>query len=104
MSTGHTLAEQAISRVQPEAQHTQGEWNAVIYGGWDAPRIWGPTGSIAILQHHDSGPAEAEANARLMAASPKLLTACRAWLDDDVDDGEFADTLRKIIATTTKPL
>lgn len=84
------------------AAHTSGEWSAVIYGGWNAPRIWSPTGSIALLQHQESGPAEAEANARLMAASPKLLEACRAWLADESDDGEFADTLRKIIAATTK--
>jgi len=27
-----------------------------------------------------------------------LMTAAKAWLDDEVDDGSFADTLRQIIA------
>lgn len=53
--------------------HTSGSWEARIYGGWDAPRVWSDSGSIAILQHHESGPSEAEANARLIAAAPDLL-------------------------------
>ena len=30
-----------------------------------------------------------------------LMTAAKAWLDDAVDDGSFADTLRQIIARST---
>lgn len=55
------------------AQHAPGPWKAVIYGGWDAPRVWSDSGSVALLQHHYSGPAVAEANARLIAAAPDLL-------------------------------
>ena len=55
--------------------HTPGPWEAMIFGGWDAPRIWSGDGSIALLQHHDSGPEEAEANALLIAAAPELLEA-----------------------------
>ena len=60
--------------------HTSGSWEARIYGGWDAPRVWSDSGSIAILQHHESGPSEAEANARLMAASKDLLEALKVLL------------------------
>lgn len=55
--------------------HTPGPWKAVIYGGWDAPRIWSDSGSIALLQHHESGPSEAEANARLIASALMMLAA-----------------------------
>ena len=38
----------------------------------------------------------------LIAAAPTLLASCKAWLNDDVDDGEFADTLRLIVAEVEK--
>ena len=57
------------------AAHTPGPWEAKIYGGWDTPRVWSASGSIAMLQHHDSGPAEAEANARLIATAPRMAKA-----------------------------
>ena len=33
-----------------------------------------------------------------MEQHEKLLTAAKAWLDDETDDGKFEDTLRQIIA------
>jgi hypothetical protein len=41
------------------------------------PRVWSEAGPIARLQHQDVGPAAGEANARLIAAAPDLMKACR---------------------------
>jgi hypothetical protein len=60
--------------------HTQGPWKACIYGGWDAPRVWSASGSVALLQHHESGPGEGVANAHLIAAAPELLESLETLL------------------------
>lgn len=36
--------------------------------------------------------------ASMMAKAPELYQACQAWLDDELDDGEFCDKLRLTIA------
>lgn len=41
-------------------------------------------------------------NARLKVQNHDLLEACKAWLNDETDDGTFADTLRLIIANATR--
>lgn len=63
-----------------DAKHTTGPWRVTIYGGFDAPRVWSDDGSIALIQHHESGPQEGEANARLIAAAPELLDALESFL------------------------
>jgi hypothetical protein len=47
---------------------------------------------IASINKHDM---------RLIAVAPELIEACKAWLDDETDDGTFADVLRLIIAKAT---
>lgn len=72
--------------------HTPGHWNPVIYGGWDAPRVFSASGSIALLQHHESSHHEAEANARLIAASPELLEMlyiALPFIEDAKDDPAY---------------
>lgn len=38
------------------------------------------------------------ANGSLIAAAPEFFAECKAWLNDDTNDAEFADKLRLIIA------
>jgi hypothetical protein len=51
---------------------------------------------ICEVRNHVLAPAMAEANARLIAAAPDLLLACkavlRAWLDDEASLSEAVDT------------
>lgn len=78
--------------------HTQGPWSYIGNGDVVAKsdKYCGGEKDIAsvFLTVND----EDEANARLIAAAPELLEAAQAWLDDDIDDGEYADKLRLIIA------
>lgn len=78
--------------------HTQGPWSYIGNGDVVAKsdKYCGGEKDIAsvFLTVND----EDEANARLIAAAPELLEAAQAWLNDDIDDGEYADKLRLIIA------
>ena len=72
--------------------HTPGPWKAVPYGGWEnethgkysgyAGRIVADdidiyAGPCSFWALHGRNPDEAEANARLIAAAPELLAACK---------------------------
>ena len=61
-------------------EHTEGEWTIPQYTRRDGyNRCWVIRGKISICRCF--GKTEtAEANARLIAASPDLLVACRAWM------------------------
>lgn len=66
-----------------ETKHTPGPWNIVD----DAPGVMAPkinardtSWTIARLVRQ-SGPSEDNANARLIAAAPDLLAACKALMD-----------------------
>nr|WP_319566226.1 hypothetical protein [uncultured Rhodoferax sp.] len=39
--------------------------------------------------------------ARIATERNALLSAAKAWLDDETDDGSFAETLRQILARST---
>jgi len=64
------------------AQHTQGEWEAQLWSD-NAAEVTGwcfvVDGHRLPLSEMEGDADEAEANARLMAASPKLLAACKAF-------------------------
>jgi hypothetical protein len=68
------------------AEHAPGPWKYAANlcdSGFDiGPCLEdGTLDELAILAFTTTGGEEAEANARLMAASPELLAACRAFLD-----------------------
>ena len=61
--------------------HTSGEWKVDGIPGYDAPMIYGSGRPIAkVLYHEGSEDREVDANARLIAAAPKLLAACQAFV------------------------
>lgn len=80
-------------------EHTPGEWIAKGTSVWSKDRsryilIPSPQVSIKMV-------AEAEANARLIAAAPSLLDVAEEALealDHYVGDNETSDKLRKVIA------
>jgi hypothetical protein len=90
--------------------HTPGEWRADVYGGdwwvWangsdmvaDYSSDFAPVGTVARLRGVGRGATDAEmaANARLMAASPKLLEALRGLMpfvgEDFEQDEEVSGT------------
>lgn len=67
----------------------RGKWlsMAIFYGDEEKPEI---------------GMRKAHANARLAIASRKFLTLSEQWLDDQLNDSEFADCLRAVIAKVRK--
>jgi hypothetical protein len=82
------------------AEHTAGPWTTeAIFGDegldivldYEVPRAGSPIllGSVFAEDGDPIGPAEARANARLMASAPDLLAACLAmlgtWGSDDED-------------------
>ena len=83
--------------------HTPGPWNNS--GGY----ITDATGTeIADVEWAGSEP-EGKANARLIAAAPELLAACREavsaityLLSNDDDDPNYADTLNTLAAAISK--
>ena len=83
------------------SQHTPGPWSARIYGGWDTPRIWSDEGSIAMIQHHASSPAEGEANAKLIAAAPDLLASVKELLNC-IDSNRDWEEAKRARAALTK--
>ena len=59
-------------------KHTQGKWEVIECGNDFIIQPFKGSKSIAeVHNHRDKGDAEAEANARLIAAAPDLLAACR---------------------------
>lgn len=76
------------------SKHTPGPWatrDGTDIVGFDNCKL----ASTAWSAHPER---ENEANARLIAAAPELLDAAKSWLNDDIDDGEYSDKLRLIIA------
>lgn len=90
-----------------ERNHTAGPWEARIYGGFDAPRVWSESGSVALLQHHDT-PEEAEANARLIAVAPDMLEALERMVRLlEIEDARLAnfgevEAARAVITKATR--
>ena len=84
------------------ASHTPGPWKA------EKPGIYSADGVCVAMRHPESGP-EFTANARLIAAAPALLAACKRLLvslewsipADKMDRSEQVDTLRAAIAAAT---
>jgi hypothetical protein len=80
------------------SKHTPGPWGIRQYSAHTGFSVWGGgRGSIAERwydgpQAGDYGP-EIEANARLIAAAPDLLAACKLYaeLDDTRRKGKFID-------------
>lgn len=72
-------ADKAVSR----AQHTSGPWEHYQEGhnaaGWPCFVILGPDTAVAKIYTgvEEDYPGQAEANARLIAAAPELLEACK---------------------------
>lgn len=67
----------------------RGRWlgMATFYGDEEEPEL---------------GIRKAHANARLAIASREFLTLSEQWLDDQLNDSEFADCLRAVIAKVRK--
>lgn len=84
------------------AQHTPGPWFYTTEGVDAYGLVEGDGTSIMHMQalQNSAGARRMEANMRVIFVAPELLTACKAWLADETDDGEFADRLRLIIAKT----
>lgn len=90
--------------------HTPAPWNACVYGGWGTPRVFSESGSIAMIQHHESGPGEGEANTRLIAAAPELLESLRQAVSSleylfvryGAPEGENSEMMKKARAAIAK--
>ena len=90
------------------AKHTPGPWKVRRNGagGWSID----PARGMGVAR---TGPwcREAEANARLLSASPDLLTACKAWIDyladpdagDDRTEDVLLAAMRAAIAKAEDP-
>jgi len=86
--------------------HTPGPW--AVEEGYDGSRtvafMRSPNRTVNVAATQDARPKGHEAttaNARLIAAAPELLAACRAALDDDDDQplqGETRRLLERAIA------
>ena len=68
--------------------HTPGPWIVDGKPGYEAPEIHAGNRRIArVLYHLGSEDREVDANARLMAAAPDLLEACKLTIDDIGEHG-----------------
>lgn len=91
--------------------HTPGPWRTTT--AYDDPAVIDYDGRIiAMAVMDEDDPQELEtivANARLLAAAPELLAACREavsaityLLSNDDDDPNYADTLNTLAAAISK--
>lgn len=93
-----------------KTQHTPAPWS-VIKGSPQAGIITAPNRSLGIAEVFGGGETDI-ANARLIAAAPDLLAACRCALADmegsysredwDDDENPVALTIRELIAAIAK--
>jgi hypothetical protein len=77
--------------------HTPGPWKVIAEGPW----VCGPVGETVCLMQYISGtPTPTPANARLIAAAPELLEACKAMVraTDISAQKEALDYLYAVIA------
>jgi hypothetical protein len=98
-----------------ESKHTPGPWK--VHGGWwmcvtlDERIPISGARTIAACRQHWIPPAQWEANAKLIAAAPELLTACREllvamdeyeWSVDDAPTKEHRDIMLRAMAAVEK--
>ena len=94
----------------PDTEHTPGPWTFDGYDGDQGYEVGGPPDYCGILAtaHHDTDEhdkGEAEANARLIASAPDLLSALELACDgiEGVSVGSwYADQLADIALPTIK--
>ena len=94
MNTKNTT--EKASALAENAQHTPGPWKTGTPEAANSDVVYGPWGAICHCDWTAIG-AEDYANAKLIAAAPELLAACKAARDMD-DDQEQAQDLRRAIA------
>lgn len=89
--------------MNPQAKHTPGEWR-VERTNFRHEIVAGNTWVAIVLHARESAQApesreEQEANARLIAAAPELLEACKALIDElkryEVVRPQAADAVRR---------
>lgn len=94
------------------SQHTPGPWHAVANGGDDdderlriivARDRYGDSSAIGEVYDPDPCNGDIEANARLIAAAPELLEACKQAAVFFEDDEGIAQVLLAAIAKATQP-
>jgi len=87
--------------------HTKGKWEYFEQKAWGEDRLYGCVrcgGLVIVNGCAPGGTKEANANARLIAAAPALLEACKAivkGLGEDLLDG---DPLSVLVATAERAI
>lgn len=65
-----------------QAKHTPGPWHTGVRTAYAGRDVYGPLGElVAVADSALSDMATAQANARLIAAAPSMLSTLQGWLD-----------------------
>ena len=87
----------------PTAAHTPGPWNCnrSSASGYDIVCSENSPTDVCVISRRDKTTGEIDANARLIAAAPELLAACRL-VEQAQRDGDYMTAFRAVSAAIAK--